>query len=884
MTGQILINAIRRRAEILCKATNEHKDAFVKDNQGQISIAKISSPTRVRRVVDSNRTSENLTKNPGEWYTLAKNYPILTKKIPNNAKTEWFVKALQEESDWQSEEVQGYSNVTHTQHFQDYANEHPSDLISSRVYTRQLIALPPDWNDAGKSAEMTLAPNKGSNMCFILGTISPQPLLMGKSLNELQQLVLLYDENSRNLANESLSNRKEDLISKREELFKKIQEKHRSLEDSEDLRSVSNRRRQSFYKGGDLLQMYIPKGEIEQQNILDLEIIQQEDFRSWDEYDLSLMHPAPIGMLIELPYEMPPSSDKLDRLKRMELFVNLIRDFWGISPLMDPHSVKANRTRPSIDTVQNISYHLSLSGETYSLLEIPSESSQAVIAGKEAILENLRLDNLVTGLERASSLVHVAQNGVAGFGSLMAAMTGLGDGIISAAADASLTLSGFSDDSEAILRSLKRAMDFLLKGREKLAVKYFAKCAKSAQEMSTESAKLADRFDELGDQTIEVLKDTQVTQSRQHEKIADERRKIAELTANNAAAQTLQQELATQQAQLKSMYQEAKKQQEKAENRAFAMQIVGAITGALGAGLNTVVGGIGRSTPAPAPAPTPVPVPVPTPVKESPAPAPTTETETETETENGRTSETEGSDASAKQSTKEAEAAIQGVAAASTATAQRTVTMASSQQTAGQSYRDEKMKYLDKLLEVEANQRKALADIAKYAELLKSSAEEKEIAETTAAALHQAVGALKSIAATLRDNAFFWQLMTRACEKLAEPDFLEFIEDISDLPFEERLELYLEDDFKVEIVTYYAQWQALKLVCDEYSAAVFEARDKMMADFQQNPTIEAAQKQAPVLAGQLLAETQADLQALDARTAAIQAEQAAIEVNAEAVV
>ena len=87
-------------------------------------------------------------------------------------------------------------------------------------------------------------------------------------------------------------------------------------------------------------------------------------------------------------------------------------------------------------------YSIVLSGESYSLLEIPAESSSAVIAGKEAILENLRLDNLVTGIERASGLVYVAQNGVAGFGSLMAAMTGLGDGIISAAADASLTLNG----------------------------------------------------------------------------------------------------------------------------------------------------------------------------------------------------------------------------------------------------------------------------------------------------------------------------------------------------------------------------------------------------------------------------------------------------------
>ena len=853
MTSAMILARRAQRIMQCVKEYHNYKESFYEGGNNHIHVVRIPSGTILKKFSDSDRLDKL-----GPWYLLPQRMNLSSALLEEAIKREGYINFEKRM------EFLGFDEAYSVVEAEDYLEKNQTETEIAIKPFRDILAIKQDWSDLKYVVEATVQ----EDTYAIFGPVARQEKVSEEVRRELAILILRYEKEV-------------DLEKKyiwRDQISKIYQQQIRDLPDLRGSR---------FYLGGSSVnQLLIPFSE---SNLY-----------------------APVG-----PHQPKKSRKTIDYFHEAKTYDDLIVQFqklssdtlekfknngWNMQELMEPYPeslitttsdnfinwlrqrLKLDEFIPSIqvDSVEKNEHSIILSGESYSLLEIPAESSSAVTAGKEAILENLRLDNLVTGLERASGLVYVAQNGVAGFGSLMAAMTGLGDGIISAAADASLTLSGFSDDSEAILRSLKRSMGFLLKGREKLAVKYLAKCAKSAQEMSTESEKLADRFDELGDQTIEVLQDTQIEQGRQHLKIADERRKLAELKANNAAAQTLKQELATQQSQLKSMYQEAKKQQEKAENRAFAMQIIGAITGALGAGLNTVMGsrGGGRATSAPAsaPAPAPAPVPAPTPVKESSAPAQTTEPE------DGKTSEAEDSDTSAKQSTKETEAAIKGVAAASTATAQRTGPIASSQQTAGQSYRDEKMKYLDKLLEVEANQRKALADIAKYAELLKSSAEEKKIAETTAAALHQAVGALKSIAATLRDNAFFWQLMTRACEKLAEPDFLEFIQDVSDLPFEERLELYLEDDFKVEIVTYYAQWQALKLVCDEYSTAVFDARANLLADFQQYPTIEEAQKQAPILAGQLLAETQADLQALDARTAEIQAEQAAIEVNAEAVV
>lgn len=462
----------------------------------------------------------------------------------------------------------------------------------------------------------------------------------------------------------------------------------------------------------------------------------------------------------------------------------------------------------------NKNYSLVLSGETYSLLEVPAESSQAVVAGKKAILENLHLEDLVTGLSRAADLVYVAQNGVAGFGPLMAAMTGLSDDVIAAASDTALTLSSIADDSDSILRYLQRSMGFLVSGREKLAIKYLAKCASSAQAISTESSQLATQFDRIGDQAIEVLKDTQIEQERQHEKINEERRDLAKLKAKNAAAQALNQALATQRVSLKVLYEEAKAQQETSENRAFALRITGAITGAIGTGLDAFAQGMIMS---------------------------------------GAAKNPKGAIATI--------AAKQGEDVAEHMSKNSDV-IATSQTEAAQAYRQEKAKYLDILLETEKNQRQVLADIAKYAELLKGAAEENQIAEVITAALHSAVGALKSIATTLRDNAYFWQLMANACQKLAEPDFLELMGDIEELSLDERLAIYFEDDFKLEIITYYAQWQAMSLVCNEYGYVIFEARAEILENFQKNPTIEETRRLAPILAEQLLEDARTAIEKL----------------------
>ena len=481
-----------------------------------------------------------------------------------------------------------------------------------------------------------------------------------------------------------------------------------------------------------------------------------------------------------------------------------------IIPTQMPQSTTIEPTRES-----DKNYSLVLSGETYSLLEVPAESSQAVVAGKKAILESLRLENLVTGLSRAADLVYVAQNGVAGFGPLMAAMTGLSDSIIAAASDTALTLSSIADDSDSILRYLQRSMGFLVSGREKLAVKYLAKCAVSAQEISTDSSQLAATFDRISDQAIEILQDTQIEQGRQHEKIAEERRNLAQLKANNAAARALNQELATQRVSLKVLYEEAKAQQQTSENRAFAMRITGAITGAIGAGLDAFAQGMIMS---------------------------------------GAAKNPKGAIATIV--AKQGEDVAEHISESSDV-------IATSQTEVAQAYRQEKAKYLDILLKAEENQRQVLADIARYAELLKSAVEEDQIAEVITAALHSAVGALKGIATTLRDNAYFWQLMANACQKLAEPDFLELMGDIEELSLDERLAIYFEDDFKLEIITYYAQWQAMSLVCNEYGYVIFEARAKMLEDFLKNPTIEEARRLAPVLAEQLLEDVQANTQELD---------------------
>jgi len=213
-------------------------------------------------------------------------------------------------------------------------------------------------------------------------------------------------------------------------------------------------------------------------------------------------------------------------------------------------------------------------------------------------------------------------------------------------------------------------------------------------------------------------------------------------------------------------------------------------------------------------------------------------------------------------------------AAAGARATEGNVAMASSYGDIAERYAEEKRRWLDLLMQLQEQQRNALGDIAEYAELMKKADLDTEAARSAVESLQQAVAALKQIVTILETAQSFWEGTAQSCRKLAEPATRQYIEMFKDDPPEERLAEYARDDFKKELLELAWRWCALKVIANEYRIAVTNMRAKVVETARKAPTIEEAKRLAPALAAQLALNIQRDLQAIDARTAELQAEQA----------
>ena len=228
---------------------------------------------------------------------------------------------------------------------------------------------------------------------------------------------------------------------------------------------------------------------------------------------------------------------------------------------------------------------VTIEGKTYSMLTIPDANSELVKGERERVLRNIDLEKLVHGLEQGKDLLYLAYNGVAGFGALTAAMTKLHDNFGKLCGKCEIELGNIERQSGQILSNLKLVFTFLLRGKEKSAIEFLQKCGTVAAELSQKSLSLSNEFDSLGNETVAVLANTQVVQGQQLDNKKKLDQEVQELEGKTAKAKALVEHIAEQKKKLESLYQEVKEKSETAENRAFAMAIVGAILKPIGEGL-----------------------------------------------------------------------------------------------------------------------------------------------------------------------------------------------------------------------------------------------------------------------------------------------------------
>jgi hypothetical protein len=579
------------------------------------------------------------------------------------------------------------------------------------------------------------------------------------------------------------------------------------------------------------------------------------------------------------------------------------------------------------EVVAQSDYQIVIDGTVYSMTQIPDGTSPLVQSEQGRVLRNLKLDKLISNLMRAGELLFCAYNGVAGFGELRAAVTKISDQLAVLTGDCEAAMQGFQRSASSILGNLRDCFKFLLSGKEDWAVKWLAKAGAAAKDMANRADGLASRFDALGNDAIEILGKTQVAQGQAEAGRDRLQRDMADLQAKTVAAKTLTEELIKQKEKLQNLYNEAKEKAESAENRAFALAIVNSVMKPLGDGLGAFAGVMARTSSPLGMMPPAVPVPASQPssgldrapgsglnppqnvgsdraantgLDRPPASDPDRSPETGLDRPPGtppyRASDSDldrppgsepdrppatgpdrppsaGNDqapgTSASSTQQAATAAMAGAGAAMSSAGDSAGQMGGDYYSVAEAYRKEKLKYLENLLDLQKQERETAAKIAEYAERLKSAGQAKEISEATINSLFQAIGALKQIAVVLRVTAMFWRQMADHCEELAKPDLIEKIQLFKELPADERRTFYVEEDFKLAVVTHLAGWKAIEVVAIDYGRVCGEVRAQIQDDFVKNPSTEQSRALAPVLGAKLLADAQADLGKSDAQATAL---------------
>ncbi|PFX21717.1 uncharacterized protein LOC111335190 [Stylophora pistillata] len=167
---------------------------------------------------------------------------------------------------------------------------------------------------------------------------------------------------------------------------------------------------------------------------------------------------------------------------------------------------------------------------------------------------------------------------------------------------------------------------------------------------------------------------------------------------------------------------------------------------------------------------------------------------------------------------------------------------------------EEKMKHLDEMQKQRDMRRDALLQCIEFTEKIKSCRDDDALADAAINALHNSIGALKSLSAIMMNAAQFWHQMQSSFGSLAKGNVQRLVKCAMKGPEETRLEVWTGDPFKRKVLREYIKWLAIVGVCEEYMKQIKETRKDLYSYLTENPTIEEAKKNVRKLADKLAAD------------------------------
>lgn len=163
----------------------------------------------------------------------------------------------------------------------------------------------------------------------------------------------------------------------------------------------------------------------------------------------------------------------------------------------------------------------------------------------------------------------------------------------------------------------------------------------------------------------------------------------------------------------------------------------------------------------------------------------------------------------------------------------------------------EKMMHLQQMKKERDQRREAIQQCIEFTQKIISWKNDNDLAEVTINALHNSVGALKCLSATMMEATKFWEMMQLHCKALASGEIKDKVEKMIETPKEERLNTWTSTGFKKTAVRYYTRWVLLDTLSSVYRLQIQNTSRELYKYLKENPTPEQAKRNMRHLAADL---------------------------------
>lgn len=513
--------------------------------------------------------------------------------------------------------------------------------------------------------------------------------------------------------------------------------------------------------------------------------------------------------------------------------------------------------------------------ETYTLTNAPSPNSYMVLVQKNTILGQLNLNKMLQNLNSCVNLLEITYNAVNGMQGLHRSVSDIqvrfGDALITS----NETVQGFAYKTDSIIDAFIETYECLLDGDEASAIDTLKGIQKYAIQMREKSEALGNTFNALANDTNSALNETIEKNAVNYAKKEEILKENAEMQAQVDAMQTLKINLEKNITEIANDYNKVQKQQEKQEERAFALQLTGAILGGIGLAAKTGMN-IYSATQFPGmPTPSGNSQETQTQIQEYKIQKEdlekelkTIDTDIKTDQDNlDKSTDNTEKDAlrnkiiKSKENKSLKEKEINKLDAKISVLSNSAKNLGSSFSELGELLQDKAGSYEGRLNEIfkiktelEKQERENLTKLAEYTKKIANTVIQKDSLEMAINSLITAVGCLRKVVSYLKDMVQFWKSIEVCCEFLSGTETIDAVSRVqkkfsNDTELSVRVQPYREIRFMRIFLLYLAKWVALNSVCKEYVKAIETTRSNLNNSIAQKETSrEAHWEQASRLA------------------------------------